>query len=191
MAELITGFNRQVDIEQQQLQEAQLSQFLTFRLAGKLYAIGILDVDEIIEPTAITELPHAPAYLRGVFNLRGSAVPVIDLTARMGHGQTAINKRSCIVLVEVATATHQQLVGLLVDAVNEIVDIAADHMQPAPNIGADLDTRFIQAMARVDEEFFILLDVQHLLSTEQVSQLSQLAGAASLEDASRSQAEPS
>jgi len=175
MAELITGFNASIQVEHQQ-EEEQATQYLTFRLAGKLYAIGILDVDEIIEPSDITEMPRSPDYIRGVINLRGNVVPVIDLTARMGHGITSINKRSCIVMVEVANSRGvAQALGMLVDAVNEIVEIGQANIRPAPDMGESLDTRFIQAMGRVDENFFILLDIQHVLSSEQVTRLGQLS----------------
>ncbi len=176
MAELITGFNASIQVEHQQEEEQATQQYLTFRLAGKLYAIGILDVDEIIEPSDITEMPRSPDYIRGVINLRGNVVPVIDLTARMGHGITTINKRSCIVMVEVVNSRGvTQALGMLVDAVNEIVEIGQANIRPAPDMGESLDTRFIQAMGRVDENFFILLDIQHVLSSEQVTRLGQLS----------------
>jgi purine-binding chemotaxis protein CheW len=188
MAELITGFNNSIHQAEAQKEEEQASQYLTFRLAGKLYAVGILDVDEIIEPSDITELPRSPEYIRGVINLRGNVVPVIDLTARLGHGVTAINKRSCIVMVEVANNHGQtQALGMLVDAVNEIVEIGQANIRPAPDMGDSLDTSFIQAMGRVDENFFILLDIQHILSSEQVTRLGQLADHAGMFDAAGEQ----
>ena len=181
MAELITGFNASIHVEHQKEEEQASQQYLTFRLAGKLYAVGILDVDEIIEPSDITELPRSPDYIRGVINLRGNVVPVIDLTARMGHGVTTINKRSCIVMVEVDNSRGQsQPLGMLVDAVNEIVEIGQANIRPAPDMGDSLDTSFIQAMGRVDENFFILLDIQHVLSSEQVTRLGQLADSADI-----------
>ncbi len=179
MAELITGYG--VDREDTALDhvEETFTQYLTFLIAGKTFAVGILDVNEIIEVSEMTDVPMMPEFIRGVINLRGSVVPVIDLAARMSRGQSQINKRSCIVLVEINRPDgSRQAIGMLVDAVHEIVEIEQANIRPAPNMGEGVNTSFIQAMGKVDELFIILLDIDHVLSTEQIGQLEQLTDSA-------------
>jgi purine-binding chemotaxis protein CheW len=150
------------------------SQYLTFFVARERYAIAILDVKEIIEVGQMTRVPLTPEYIRGVINLRGNVVPVVDLCARLGKSRSELTKRSCIVLVEVdAHGEHQQL-GMLVDEVNEILEIPASHLQPSPDFGTDIRTDFIQSMGRVDDVFIILLNINHVLSVEELGRLEQL-----------------
>ncbi len=176
MAELITGYGVDHDEAALEHTEEAFTQYLTFYIAGKTFAVGILDVNEIIEVSEMTDVPMMPEFIRGVINLRGSVVPVIDLAARMSRGQSEISKRSCIVLVEINRPDgSQQAIGMLVDAVNEIVEIEQANIQPAPNMGDGINTDFIQAMGRVDDLFIILLDIDHVLSTEQIGQIQQLA----------------
>jgi purine-binding chemotaxis protein CheW len=175
MAELITGYG--VDREDLALEhiEETFTQYLTFWVAKKTYAVGILDVNEIIEVSEMTDVPMMPDFIRGVINLRGSAVPVIDLAARLSRGQSDITKRSCIVLVEINRPDGmRQPIGMLVDAVNEIVEIEQAHIKPAPNMGKGVKTDFIHAMGKVDDIFIILLDIDHVLSHEQIDQIEQL-----------------
>lgn len=177
MAELITGYG----VEREELLEyveENVTQYLTFLIATKTFAVGILDVNEIIEVSEMTDVPMMPDFIRGVINLRGNVVPVIDLAARMGRGQSELSKRSCIVLVEINKQDGgSQPIGMLVDAVNEIVEIEQSHIQPAPNMGDGINTDFIQAMGRVNDLFIILLDIDHVLSTEQIGQLENIAQA--------------
>jgi purine-binding chemotaxis protein CheW len=151
--------------------QEQLGQYLTFLVGKESFAINILDVKEIIEIANITHVPLTPDYIYGVINLRGNVVPVIDLSARLRHRHTEVGKRSCIVLVEVTVADGGQLVGMLVDEVQEILEIAPANIQPAPDFGTDIRTDFIQAMARIDEVFIILLAINKVLSMEELSQL--------------------
>jgi len=101
------------------------TQYLTFMLAGEVFAIGILSIKEIIEYHSITEVPMMPESVRGVINLRGAVVPVMDLQARFGRSSAVVTKRTCIVIVEVASEDERQVVGVIVDAVNEVLDIDA------------------------------------------------------------------
>ena len=175
MADLITGFNTSIQVKHQN-EKIRASQFLTFLLSNKLYAVGILDVKEVLEPCEITEIPMSPDYIRGVINLRGNVVPVIDLAVRMGHANKDISNRSCIVLVEISI--HEgtaQTIGMLVDQVSGIVEIEPANILPAPEMGESVHTEFIQAMGRVEDSFIILLDINKILSVEQVSQLGELA----------------
>lgn len=175
MGELITDYNADLQ-EKQVTAEDAVTQYLTFFIGGETFAVNILDVNEIIEVAEMTYVPMVPDFIRGVINLRGSVVPVVDLSARLGRGQSDITKRSCIVLVEIQLAgDRSQMVGMLVDAVNEIVEIEETNIQPPPNMGTDVRTEFIQAMGRVDETFMILLDINHVLSQEEIGQVEQLS----------------
>ncbi len=157
--------------------QEQVGQYLTFLVAKESFAINILDVKEIIEIANVTRVPLMPDYIHGVINLRGSVVPVIDLSARLKHHCAEVSKRSCIVLVEVEVPDGAQLIGMLVDEVKEILEIPPANIQPAPDFGTDIRTDFIQAMARVDEVFIILLAINHVLSLEELSQLGGMASA--------------
>jgi len=161
--------------------QEQTGQYLTFLVEKESFAINILDVKEIIEITNVTRVPLTPNYIHGVINLRGNVVPVIDLSARLKQRCAEVSKRSCIVLVEVDTPEGAQLIGMLVDEVREILEIPQANIQPAPDFGADIRTDFIQAMARVDDIFIILLAINRVLSLEELSQLSSMAQAQSLE----------
>lgn len=153
----------------------QLRQYLTFRAGDENLAISILDVKEIIEINTITDVPMTPDYIRGVINLRGNVVPVIDLSARLGRISSEITKRSCIVLVQVEYNEDAQLLGMLVDAVDEILEIPEVNIMPPPDFGADIRTDFIQSMGRVGDEFIILLNINRVLSIKELSQLKQVA----------------
>ncbi|MGZ4958786.1 MAG: chemotaxis protein CheW [Methylomonas sp.] len=155
--------------------QEQAGQYLTFLVGDESFAVSILDVKEIIEITNVTHVPLTPDYIYGVINLRGNVVPVIDLSARLKNQRADISKRSCIVLVAVETAEGLQLIGMLVDEVREILEIPNANIQPPPDFGAAIRTDFIQAMARVDDVFIILLAMNRVLSLEELSQLGQIS----------------
>ncbi len=154
--------------------KTDVAQFLTFQAADETFAIEILDVKEIIEIESITRVPMMPAFIAGIINLRGRVVPVVDLSKRLGRHSSEVTKKSCIVLVEIDHEDDSQTIGMMVDEVNEILEIDESHTQPAPDFGTDLRTDFIRAMGRVDEKFMILLDVNHVLSIEDMNALSTL-----------------
>ena len=153
--------------------EAAGGQCLTFSLKGERYGVEILGVREIIEYTAPTTIPMMPAFVHGVINLRGHVVPVIDLAQRFGREPTEIRARTCIIILDL----DGQAIGVLVDAVNAVLDLDAAQIEPAPSFGAALRRDFIRGMARVDDGFIILLDVARVLSPEDLASLAQ-AGAA-------------
>jgi purine-binding chemotaxis protein CheW len=153
----------------------EIQQYLTFLVGKDFFATNILEVNEIIEVGALTEMPMMPDFIRGVINLRGEAVPVIDLSAKLRRGQSDLTKRSCIILVQINTPAGEQTIGMLVDEVNEILEIAGDCIQPPPNLGSGINTDFIQAMGRVEEKFIVLLDMDHILSAEELGSMEQLA----------------
>lgn len=152
--------------------QEQQGQYLTFIVGKEKLGINIHDVKEIIEISNITRVPMTPDYIKGVINLRGNVVPVVDLSARLSNDISTLTKRSCIVLVEVVTDDDSQSIGMLVDQVNEILEIPEENIQPAPEFGAEIRVEFIQAMGRVDDDFIILLEINRVLSVSELSQLS-------------------
>ncbi len=157
-----------------QAEEAQ--QFLTFTLGSEMFAVGTLSVKEIIEYGQLTEVPMMPDFIRGVINLRGAVVPVIDLGARFGRGETRITRRTCIVIIEVPSGGEKQDIGVVVDAVSEVLEIPSGEIEPPPAFGAKIRTDFIQGMGKVDGRFVILLDVGKVLSVEEISTLASVSG---------------
>lgn len=150
------------------------TQFLTFVLGSDAYAIGILSIKEIIEYTHMTEVPMMPSCIRGVINLRGAVVPVMDLQARFGQPTSAVTKRTCIVIVEVQSADSQHVMGVVVDAVNEVLDIDASDIEPPPTFGTQIRTDFISGMGKVRGKFVILLNVDRVLDLDDLQGLSQM-----------------
>jgi purine-binding chemotaxis protein CheW len=149
---------------------AEPAQYLTFMLAQEQFAVGILGIKEIIEYQGVTEVPMMPACVRGVINLRGAVVPVVDLLARFGRASSAVTKRTCVVIVEVACGTDERhVMGLLVDAVNEVLDIAPADIEPPPAFGARLRSDFIQGVGKVRGKFVLLLDVDRVLSVDEIA----------------------
>ena len=153
-------------------------QYLTFTLNAEMFAIGILNIKEIIEYGTLTEIPMMPAFIRGVINLRGAVVPVIDLAARFGRERLRSGRRSCIVIVEVNGDAGTQTLGVMVDGVSEVIDIAAADIEPAPSFGARIRTDFIAGMARREGRFVILLEVGRVFSIDELAGIGALAGAA-------------
>ena len=154
------------------------AQYLTFMLAGEMFAIGILAIKEIIEYGNLTPVPMMPASVRGVINLRGAVVPVMDLLARFGKPPSPVTKRSCIVIVEVANAEERQVIGVAVDAVNEVLDIAPADIEPPPAFGARIRSDFIHGMGKVKGKFVILLDLDHALSMGEHAAMGEFAAGA-------------
>jgi purine-binding chemotaxis protein CheW len=147
------------------------SQYLTFMLGGEVFAIGILSIKEIIEYDSLTAVPMMPPCIRGVINLRGAVVPVMDLSARFGKPATAVTKRTCIVIVEIDADGERQDVGVTVDAVNEVLEIPPADIEPAPSFGANISTDFIHGMGKLNGKFVIILNTDHVLSVDDVAAL--------------------
>jgi purine-binding chemotaxis protein CheW len=160
------------------------SQYLTFMLSGETFAIGILGIKEIIEYDTLTVVPMMPQCIRGVINLRGSVVPVIDLCARFGRKSAAVDKRTCIVIIEVEADGEHQDVGVIVDAVNEVLDIPATDIEPAPSFGAKIDTSFIAGMGKIGGRFVVILDINRVLFIEQSGAIAAVETGALAEPAS-------
>lgn len=153
---------------------AEVRQYLTFSLGGEMFAVGILNVKEIIEYGHLTEIPMMPAFIRGVINLRGAVVPVIDLAARFGGQPTRVGKRSCVIIIEIADGDMTQDIGVLVDSVSAVLDIPDGDIEPPPAFGARIRTDFIAGMGKIAGKFVIILDVQRVLSVEEMTALTSL-----------------
>ncbi|AOU98541.1 chemotaxis protein CheW [Acidihalobacter yilgarnensis] len=153
----------------------QAEQYLSFTLGDETFAVNIKHIREIIEYEDVTTVPMMPAFLRGVINLRGRVVPVIDLAVRFGRASTEIQRRTCIVIIEISGAqTHQDL-GILVDSVNEVVEIAARSQERPPAFGAGLRNDFIEGIGKVDGRFIVVLDIDQALSVAEMSALAESA----------------
>lgn len=154
------------------------AQYLTFMLGGESFAIRILAIREIIEYGGLTEVPMMPASIKGVINLRGAVVPVVDLAVRFGRQSGEITKRTCIVIVELESEGEQQVIGVIVDAVNAVLEIPATDIEPPPSFGAKIRTEFIAGMGKVNGKFVILLDVGRVLSVDDVAMLAEVVAGA-------------
>lgn len=152
-------------------------QYLTFILGGETFAIGIRGIKEIIEYHSLTEVPMMPACIRGVINLRGAVVPVLDLAARFGKNSSEVTKKTCIVIVEVESAEERYNMGVVVDAVNAVLEIPASEIEPPPSFGAKIRSDFIEGMGKVGGKFVILLNVDQVLSAKELGALGKMAGA--------------
>lgn len=154
-------------------------QYLTFMLGGEVYAMGILAIKEIIEYGSLTEVPRMPSFIRGVINLRGAVVPVIDLSARFGKATTTVTRRTCVVIVEVAsgrvTEAETQVVGVMVDAVNAVLEIPQNEIEPPPSFGANIRADFMTGMGKVNGKFVIILNIHHVLSVDEMASLAGVA----------------
>ncbi|MDX1958418.1 MAG: chemotaxis protein CheW [Leptospiraceae bacterium] len=147
------------------------NQFLTFNCGEEVFAIKILGMKEIKEYSNITFVPMMPVSVRGVMNLRGNVLPIVDLNLRFGRDKTIPTKKTCIIVVETKQNEDKIDVGILVDSVKEVVDIPATEIEKPPGLGAKIRNDFISGIGKVGDEFVILLDVNKVLSVEELSQL--------------------
>ncbi|HEX8592676.1 MAG TPA: chemotaxis protein CheW [Pseudomonas sp.] len=162
------------------------AQYLTFMLGAEMFAIGILGIKEIIEYGNLTVVPMMPAFVRGVINLRGAVVPVVDLSARFGRPDSDITRRSCVVIIEASADDGQpQDIGLLVDTVSAVLEIPAAQIEPPPSFGARIRADFISGMAKVDGKFVIVLQVGQVLSIDEMSRLAETEHATSIQAEAR------
>jgi len=145
--------------------------YLTFSLAEEEYGIGILKVKEIIGMIPVTSVPKTPEYVKGVINLRGKVIPVIDLRLRFAIEPMDYTERTCIIVVEVVGQSGEVLLGVVVDAVSEVLHVKADDIEGPPAFGSRLNTDYILGMAKVDGNVKILLDIDRVLSAREMAQL--------------------
>ncbi|MBI5015731.1 MAG: chemotaxis protein CheW [Deltaproteobacteria bacterium] len=146
----------------------ETSQYLTFTLDRELFALPIAKVREVLEFTAVTKVPRTPNFMRGVLNLRGNVVPVVDLRLKFGMSCTERTIDSCVVITEVAIDGEMTVLGALADAVQEVLELEPEQIDPPPRIGTRLDTAFIQGMGKHDDQFLILLDIDKVFTSEEL-----------------------
>ncbi|VXC96377.1 Chemotaxis protein CheW [Pseudomonas sp. 8Z] len=141
-------------------------QYLTFTLGEELFAVGTRSVREIIEYGRLTPVPMMPPSILGVINLRGGVVPIMDLRQRFGQGSTQVGRRSCIVILEVQNEGIDRVIGILVEAVNAVVEIPPQDIEPPPNFGSHIPTAFLIGMGKLDSRLVVLLDIGRVLSLD-------------------------
>ena len=150
---------------------AELTQYLTFWLGSEVFGLEIRAVREIIQCRPITSLPLIPEFVRGVINLRGSVVPVIDLNARFGRAPATLGKKTCIVIFDATRGNEHVELGMLVDAVSEVIKIAASDIEPPPDFGSVVRRDFIHGIAKLESRFVVLLDPDRALDVTDMAQL--------------------
>jgi purine-binding chemotaxis protein CheW len=145
------------------------TQYLTFKLADEIYALDIGKVREVLDFTTVTKLPRTPDFMRGVINLRGSVVPVVDLRLKFGMSATERTVNTCVIITEVAVDNDTTILGALADSVQEVIDLGEGDISAPPKIGTQLRTEFIRGMGRRDDRFILLLDVDKVFSADELS----------------------
>jgi len=152
--------------------ESREGKYLTFELGGEEYGLEILKVKEIIGIMNITSVPQTPEYVKGVINLRGKVIPVIDLRIKFGMEPLEYNERTCIIVVDIAGGSGNRIMmGIVVDSVSEVLNVKGDEIEDAPTFGAKLDTRYISGMAKIEGGVKIMLDIDRVLSEEEIASL--------------------
>lgn len=144
-------------------------QYLTFRLAEEVFALDISKVREVLDYRKVTKVPRTPEFMRGVINLRGNVVPVIDMRLKNGMTATQETVRTCIIIVEVTIGGDTTVLGALADSVQEVIDLDPAQIEPAPRIGTQLSTDFIKGMGKAGDDFIIILDIDKVFSSDEIS----------------------
>lgn len=155
--------------------QGSVQQFLTFLLNDEVYGVEILHIREIIEYGNVTTVPLMPDFIAGVINLRGSVVPVVNLAKRFEQKPKALSKKTSIVIVELADTDSQIEIGIIVDMVNEVIDLAESDIAAAPAFGTKIRADFINGMGKINDKLMVLLDVNHVLSIDELSMINGLA----------------
>jgi purine-binding chemotaxis protein CheW len=146
-------------------------QYLTFLLAEEVFALDVSHVREILEFNTVTKVPKTPDYMRGVINLRGSVVPVLDMRLKFGLAETEKTVHTCIIVVEVSLEGETVVIGALVDSVQEVFELEPEQIEPAPRIGTRLKTDFVKGMGKKDDRFVIILDIDKMFSSDELAEV--------------------
>ncbi len=152
------------------------AQYLTFSLAGGEYAIAVLRVREIIEHESVTRVPSTPAFIRGVINLRGSVVPVVDLARKFRLPESPVTKRTCIVIVEVEAEAGRIVLGVLADAVNQVVEFRPEEIEAPPSFGTPIRVDYLRGLGKLGSEFVLILDTDRVLSAGELADVGSVPG---------------
>ncbi len=153
----------------------EMAQYLTFTLDSEVFAVNISKVREVLDFTAITKVPGTPEFMRGVINLRGSVVPIVDLKIKFGMSKTEKTVHTSIVIMDATLDSETTILGALVDSVQEVIDMGPGQIEPAPRIGTRLKTEFIKGMGKRDGQFIIILDIDKVFSSDELA-LAQASG---------------
>ncbi len=149
------------------------AQYLTYKLGDEVFALDISKVREVLDFTTVTKVPRTPEFMRGVINLRGSVVPVVDLRLKFGMTKTEKSVNTCVIIVEVSVDGEGTVLGCLADSVQEVLDLDAGHIEPAPKIGGTVYHDFIRGMGKQNEHFIIILDVDKVFSADELALVQQ------------------
>lgn len=145
------------------------AQYLTFKLDDEVFALDISQVREVLDFTALTRVPRTPDFMRGVINLRGSVVPVVDMRLKFGMTKTEQTVNTCVIIVEINLDGEKIILGALADSVQEVIDLEPDQVEPAPRIGTRLNTDFIKGMGKREDHFVIILEIDRIFSSYELS----------------------
>ncbi|ACH40157.1 scaffold protein CheW associated with MCPs of class 34H [Citrifermentans bemidjiense Bem] len=156
----------------------ETTQYLTFKLEDELFALDIGKVREVLDFTTITKVPQTPDYMRGVINLRGSVVPVVDLRLKFGMVMAEQTVNTCVIIVEVELEGERVVMGAMADAVQEVLDLEPDQIEPPPRIGTKLNTEFIKGMGKHNDQFIIILDIDKVFTSSELELAREVEGAA-------------
>ncbi len=151
----------------------QTTQYLSFKLDGEEFALDISKVREVLDFTKITRVPQTPGFMRGVINLRGSVVPVVDLNMKFGIKDTEKTVNTRIIIGEIEVDGEETILGVLADSVHEVIELEPENIEPAPKIGTRLNTEFIRGMGKREEEFIMILDIDKVFSADELAVFSQ------------------
>lgn len=147
---------------------AGTTQYLSFMLDKEVFALDITKVREVLDYTSVTKIPQTPEFMRGVINLRGGVVPVIDMRLKFGLPETETTVNTCIIIAEVQINNESVILGALADSVQEVFDLLHDDIEPAPKIGTQINTDFLTGMGKKEDEFVLLLDIDRIFSADEI-----------------------
>jgi purine-binding chemotaxis protein CheW len=146
----------------------ETTQYLSFNLDEEVFALDISKVREVLEFTAVTKVPQTPDFMRGVINLRGGVVPVVDMRLKFGMGETEKTVNTCVIITEVTIENDTVVIGAIADSVDEVFDLEHDQIELAPKIGTQLNTEFLKGMGKKNEEFILILDIDKVFSVSEL-----------------------
>ena len=157
-------------------QISETTQLLTFTLGEEVFAVDIAQVREVLEYSEMTKVPRTPEYMRGVINLRGHVVPVVDMRLKFGMNASEITVNTCVIIVEVSMGEDSSVLGAMVDSVKEVLTIEPQNVEPPPRMGTRLNTNFIRGMGKQEDGFVIILDADRVFSSDELTMLQQVPG---------------
>lgn len=156
--------------------ETTATQYLSFMLQDEVFAVDISKVREVLDFTSVTKIPQMPDFMRGVINLRGRVVPVIDLKKKFGIGSTEKTVNTCVIIAEIDLGSESVVLGALADSVREVFDLGTEDMESAPRIGSQLDTRFLKGMGKKDDTFILILDIDRVFTMDELEAVQHAGG---------------